>query len=61
MEQLGFVDWTRVQGLVARAFGQEKDSSAMRFAFTVAQWVIISQRFGVKRAVPLVQSLKCKL
>ena len=53
VEALGFVDWSPVRDLVARAFGQMKDQSAMRYALTVAQWVIISQRFGVQTAAPL--------
>jgi asparagine synthase (glutamine-hydrolysing) len=54
VEQLGFVDWSRVQGLGGKAFGLEKDQSAMRFAITVAQWVILSKRLLVERAPPLV-------
>jgi asparagine synthase (glutamine-hydrolysing) len=51
IEQLGFIDWPKVDGLLDRAFAQ-KDPNAMRFAFTIAQWVIIGQRFGVRRAEP---------
>jgi asparagine synthase (glutamine-hydrolysing) len=53
VEQLGFVDWSKAQYLLDGAFGDRRDQSAMRFAFTVAQWVVISQRFGVRKAEPL--------
>lgn len=48
--QLGFVDWDKAEGLVDRAFGEKKDPSAMRYAMTIAQWVVLSQKFGVARA-----------
>ncbi|KAL9084487.1 MAG: hypothetical protein Q9159_005183 [Coniocarpon cinnabarinum] len=51
VEQLGFVDWEQVNTLVERAF-EEKDAKAMRFTLIVAEWVVISKRFGVKRAEP---------
>lgn len=51
VEQLGFVAWNKVQDLVDKAF-RLKDANAMRFAFTVAQWVVIGERFTVKRAGP---------
>jgi asparagine synthase (glutamine-hydrolysing) len=49
--ELGFIAWNKVQGLVDKAFRQ-KDANAMRFAFTVAQWVVIGERFSVKKAGP---------
>lgn len=51
VEQLGFVAWDKVQDLVGKAFKQ-KDANAMRFAFTIAQWVVIGERFNVKKAGP---------
>lgn len=51
VEQLGFIAWSKVQGLVNKAFRQ-KDANAMRFAFTVAQWVVIGERFKIKKAEP---------
>jgi asparagine synthase (glutamine-hydrolysing) len=51
VEQLGFIAWDKVKGLVDKAFSK-KDANAMRFAFTVAQWVVIGERFGVKKAGP---------
>lgn len=51
VEKLGFVDWARVQGLVDEAFGQQ-DAKAMRFVFIVAEWVVLSRRFQIKKAMP---------
>jgi asparagine synthase (glutamine-hydrolysing) len=52
VEKLGFVDWSRSQSLVDKAFGEQGDPNAMRFSFLIAQWVTLSQRFGVKMASP---------
>lgn len=51
VEKLGFIDWNKAQRLVDKAFRQ-KDANAMRFAFTVAQWVVIGERFGIEQAGP---------
>ena len=51
IEQLGFVDWEKTKDLVHRAFAG-KDAVSMRFAFSIAQWVVLSQRFGIRRARP---------
>lgn len=51
VENLGFIAWSKAQGLVDKAFRQ-KDANAMRFAFTVAQWVVIGERFQVNKAGP---------
>ena len=51
VEQLGFISWEKVNGLVDKAF-RLKDANAMRFAFTVAQWVVIGERFQIKKAGP---------
>ena len=51
VENLGFIAWDKVNGLVEKAFKHE-DASAMRFAFTVAQWVVIGERFKVNKAEP---------
>lgn len=50
--RLGFVDWDKAEGLIGKAFGEKKDPSAMRYAMTIAQWVVLSQKFGVARAEP---------
>jgi asparagine synthase (glutamine-hydrolysing) len=49
VEELGFIAWDKATGLVEKAF-KYKDANAMRFAFTVAQWVVIGERFKVKKA-----------
>lgn len=51
VDALGFVAWDKVEGLVEKAF-KHKDANAMRFAFTVAQWIVIGERFMVKKAGP---------
>lgn len=50
VNKLGFVDWEKVGGLVDRAFGDNGDPGAMRKALVVAEWVVLSRRFGVRRA-----------
>lgn len=50
VEQLGFVDWAKINGQVDRAF-VEKDAVALRQTLIVAEWIVISQRFGVAKAV----------
>ena len=54
MEQLGFIDWSKIEGVAEKAFGADNDLSAMKHLIIVAQWVVLSQRFGVARARPLV-------
>ncbi|KAK5134025.1 hypothetical protein LTR08_007030 [Meristemomyces frigidus] len=47
---LGFVAWEKVGGLVEVAFGEEADAKALRMVLVVAEWVVLSRRFGVARA-----------
>ncbi|KAL5359154.1 hypothetical protein BJX96DRAFT_147878 [Aspergillus floccosus] len=51
IEALGFVDWERTKEQVHKAF-VEKNGIALRYAMMAAQFVVLSQRFGVKRATP---------
>ncbi|KAI9698297.1 MAG: hypothetical protein M1820_007567 [Bogoriella megaspora] len=51
VERLGFVDWEKIEGLVHEAF-VDKKALAMRFAFCVAQWIILSEKFSVQKAAP---------
>lgn len=51
VEALGFVDWDQTKGLVPKAF-EEWDHLAFRASMAIAQFVVISKRFGVKTAVP---------
>jgi asparagine synthase (glutamine-hydrolysing) len=49
VEQLGFLDWENVKGLVGTAFVKQ-DVASFRQALIIAEWIVISQRFGVERA-----------
>lgn len=49
VEQLGFVDWEATQDAMDRAFNKQ-EALALRRIITVAQFVILGQRFGVKQA-----------
>ena len=52
VEQVGFLDWNSVPGNLNRSF-IDKDPFAMRRTPTSVQYVVLSKRFGVKKAVPL--------
>lgn len=49
VEKLGFIDWSKTKGLVQQAF-VEHSPLALRFTLLVAEWVVLSQRFGIKTA-----------
>ncbi|KAL8801629.1 MAG: hypothetical protein Q9182_004314 [Xanthomendoza sp. 2 TL-2023] len=49
IEELGFIDWSKTHDLVQRSF-EEQEPNALRKAFTVAQFVVLGQRFGIKTA-----------
>ncbi|KAH7000829.1 asparagine synthase [Macrophomina phaseolina] len=51
IEKLGFVEWPQVEIKWQKAFHQQ-DDLVMNELFVLAQWVVISQRFGVKTAKP---------
>ncbi len=51
VDQLGFVDWSMVEGMAEKAFVAH-NHSAFRNVLSVAQFVVIGQRFGVKTAQP---------
>lgn len=51
VESLGFVDWEAAKDAVDKAFNKQ-EGLALRRAITVAQFVVLGQRFGVKRAAP---------
>ena len=55
VERLGFVDWSSVEDLVHKAF-VEHDTVALRCANVIAQWVVLSQRFGIETATPVPDS-----
>lgn len=50
VEQLGFLDGYMVSRRFDAAFSDEGDPNAMRYVFTVAQWIVLSQRFGIEKA-----------
>jgi asparagine synthase (glutamine-hydrolysing) len=54
VNKLGFVEWDKVKGLVDHGFGENGDPGAMRKALVVTEWVVLSKRFGVRRAAPTV-------
>ncbi|RYP67284.1 hypothetical protein DL769_005812 [Monosporascus sp. CRB-8-3] len=49
VENLGFVDWEATEDTLEKAFNQQ-EPLALRRSITVAQFVVLGQRFGVKRA-----------
>ncbi|KAL8795808.1 MAG: hypothetical protein Q9195_001688 [Heterodermia aff. obscurata] len=49
VEALGFLDWSKMHDLVHKAF-EEQEPGTLRKAFLVAQFVVLSQRFGIKTA-----------
>lgn len=49
VRQLGFVSWEKTSTLLERTFA-DKDATAARLAFCVAQWIVLAQRFGIKTA-----------
>ncbi|KAJ0358001.1 hypothetical protein COL154_009552 [Colletotrichum chrysophilum] len=51
VQELGFVDWQAAEEALKRAF-EEQDALSLRRAITVAQFVVLGKRFGVKKAVP---------
>ncbi|KAF5020536.1 hypothetical protein F66182_7435 [Fusarium sp. NRRL 66182] len=51
VENLGFVSWDEVEPLLESAFGENGSYPAFRNLISVAAWVVLSQRFGIPRAV----------
>ncbi|KAE8385112.1 asparagine synthase [Aspergillus alliaceus] len=52
IERLGFVDWSKTEDYLERAF-RKGDRTAFRNAVLIAQFVVIMQRFGVPPASPI--------
>ncbi|KAK1976469.1 asparagine synthase [Colletotrichum cereale] len=52
VNDLGFVDWNDVKVWLERAFGNNADLKAFRNVVVIGCWVVLSQRFGVEKAVP---------
>jgi asparagine synthase (glutamine-hydrolysing) len=53
IEQLGFVQWEKVKGIVPNAF-EKRDESCFRLSWLLAQWVVLGQKFGIRKAQPSV-------
>ncbi|KAF7629463.1 asparagine synthetase [Aspergillus flavus] len=51
VKKLGFVDWGKAKGNLHRAF-EGSDDMAFRFTLTLAQFVVLMQRFGVATCCP---------
>jgi asparagine synthase (glutamine-hydrolysing) len=49
VEALGFMDWEKMQGVVEKAI-VDGDPLSFRAAVSAVQWVVLSKRFGVKKA-----------
>jgi asparagine synthase (glutamine-hydrolysing) len=49
IERLGFVDWERVKDVVSKGF-EDGNVSSFRLAATLAQWVVLAQKFNMKQA-----------
>ncbi|KAK1637303.1 asparagine synthetase [Colletotrichum phormii] len=52
VDRLGFVDFGVISRCLDAAFGDAGDSVSFRKLVVVGAWVVLSQRFGVKSAVP---------
>lgn len=51
VENLGFINYEVVETALGRAFGEDADLPSFRIVCYTGNWVAISQKFGVKRAV----------
>ncbi|VUC33272.1 unnamed protein product, partial [Clonostachys rosea] len=51
VDQLGFLDWPVVEARLKKALEQGEHFS-QRYIYTVAQWVVLSQRFSIAKAEP---------
>jgi asparagine synthase (glutamine-hydrolysing) len=49
IDQLGFFDSAKAAALIDEAFEKGKPQ-AMRLALVIAQWVVLAERFGIKKA-----------
>ena len=58
--QLGFVSVEEGSALLEKAF-MGRDAAAMRAAIVLGQWIVLSQAFGIPRAMPETASTLRKL
>lgn len=50
VEELGFVDYTKIQEAMGTAWGENGDSKAFRLLVYCGAWVTLGQRMGVAKA-----------
>ncbi|KAL0933418.1 asparagine synthase [Colletotrichum truncatum] len=50
VENLGFVDYGKVEDALNRGFGEKADVKSFRVLLFVAAWVVIGDRFGIPKA-----------
>ncbi|KAF4868374.1 Amidase chyE [Colletotrichum siamense] len=51
IENLGFIEWEDARSWLETGFGDEADPRSFRKLVVTGSWVVLSQRFGVKKAV----------
>lgn len=51
VENLGFIDWGDAKGWLEKGFGDDANPNAFRRLVNIGSWVVLSQRFGVKKAL----------
>ncbi|KAK1977912.1 asparagine synthase [Colletotrichum cereale] len=52
VNNLGFVDYLKVENALARGFGENADVQAFRTLLFVAAWVTLGERLGIPTAIP---------
>ncbi|KAK1502017.1 asparagine synthase [Colletotrichum costaricense] len=50
VNNLGFLEWEDVKSWLEHGFGNDSDPNAFRKLVITGSWVVLSQRFGVKKA-----------
>ncbi|KXH40244.1 asparagine synthase [Colletotrichum simmondsii] len=50
VKNLGFLEWEDVKSWLEHGFGNDSDPNAFRKLVITGSWVVLSQRFGVKKA-----------
>ena len=49
IENLGFLDWNQTESMLQDAFANQ-NSTLLGTILVIAQWVTLSQRFGIAKA-----------
>ena len=50
IDELGFLESEKAEHYLEKAFGDDFDANAMRYVINVGQWIVLSEKFGVKKA-----------